>query len=89
MATIEDISGDGATALVEELRMMTDEQLLAQDLVQQGAVHALSTLLKSGCTEAMATDMLQSLRGNAKRIRDEAARRGKQELFEGDQTGFN
>lgn len=89
MATIEEISAQGAPAFSKELRAMADEQLLAQQLVQQGAVHALSTLLKIGCTESNAADMLASLRHNAQQIRKEAQRRGKPDLFVSDQTAFN
>ncbi len=89
MATIDEISAQGTPALVQHLRAMPDEQLLAQDLVQQGAVHALSSLLKIGCTEANVADMLMSLRENAQRIRDEATRRGKPNMFAFDQTAFD
>ncbi len=89
MATIEEISGQGTPAFAKELRAMADEQLLAQQFVQQGAVHALSTLLKIGCTESNAVDMLASLRQNAQQIRNEAERRGKPNLFVSDQTAFN
>jgi len=89
MASIEELSQQGPSAFVEQLREMQDEQLLAQQFVQQGAVHALSTLLKIGCTESNVAEMLASLRQNAQRIRDEAVRRGNPSLFESDQTGFN
>ncbi|WP_232346245.1 hypothetical protein [Cupriavidus sp. USMAA2-4] len=82
MATIEnDASLDAAF-----FDGMTDEELVAQDLVQQGAIHAVSFLLEHGCTEGTATDMLLSLRELADRIRAEAAKRGKTLLFETDQT---
>ncbi|TJY57433.1 hypothetical protein E4T66_17430 [Sinimarinibacterium sp. CAU 1509] len=67
---------------------MDDAGLTGQALVQQGAIHAVSFLLKSGCSEATATDMLASLREQAQFIRDEAARRGLHELFPADQTEF-
>lgn len=76
-------------AFVAELRAMEDSQLLAQNFVQQGAIHAVSFLLHYGCTEENAADMLASLRENAGRVRAEAARRGKPELFTEDQTVFN
>lgn len=59
--------------------------LVAQELVQQGAVHAVSFLLKNGCDKATATDMLTSLREHAQLIRAESVRRGKPTLFEQDQ----
>ncbi|WP_245785346.1 hypothetical protein [Paracidovorax wautersii] len=89
MASIEEISSQGPSAFVNQLREMEDEQLLAQQFVQQGAVHALSTLLKVGCTESNVAEMLASLRQNAQRIREEVERRGNPNLFEHDQTGFN
>ncbi|MBU6492186.1 MAG: hypothetical protein KGL61_05190 [Burkholderiales bacterium] len=67
---------------------MPDEMLVAQDLVQQGAVHAISFLLQNGCNERTATQMLASLRENARHIREEADRRGAS-LFEQDQVAFN
>lgn len=89
MASIEEISAEGPEAFAKELRAMPIEQLMAQQLVQQGAVHALSTLLKVGCTESNVADMLASLRKNAQEIRKESARRGRPNLFESDQTALN
>lgn len=86
MATIENID---PTELVRSLREMEDCQLLAQNFVQQGAIHAISFLLTHGCKEETAADMLASLRENAAAIRAEAARRGKPELFTEDQTAFS
>lgn len=86
MATIENTE---PTELVQSLRGMEDCQLLAQNFVQQGAIHAISWLLSNGCSEKTATDMLASLRSNATAIRAEAKRRGKPELFSEDQTAFN
>lgn len=72
MASIEEVSAKGASSFVKEIRAMQDGQLLAQQFVQQGAVHALSTLLKIGCTESNVVDMLDSLRQNAQHIRNVA-----------------
>lgn len=36
MATIKEISGQGSPAFAKEIRAMADEQLIAQQLVQQG-----------------------------------------------------
>jgi hypothetical protein len=88
VATIEEISAEGSPAFVKQIRAMQDDQLLAQQFVQQGAVHALSTLLKIGCTESNVAQMLASLRQNATLIREETKRRGKPNLFTLDQTGF-
>jgi hypothetical protein len=86
MATIENTA---PSELARTLRAMDDSQLLAQDFVQQGAIHAVGHLLAIGCTEANASEMLRSLRHNAAAVREEAARRGKPELFSEDQTAFN
>ncbi|GAP39031.1 hypothetical protein ABXN37_28715 [Piscinibacter sakaiensis] len=76
-------------AFKSQIAEMDEAQLVAQSLVQQGAVHAVGFLLKYGCTEQLATDMLASLRENARLLRAEAVRRGKPDLFDSDQTGFN
>jgi hypothetical protein len=86
VATIENTD---PSELVRSLRGMEDCQLLAQNFVQQGAIHAVSFLLSNGCSEETATDMLASLRSNASAIRAEAKRRGKPELFTEDQTAFS
>lgn len=84
MATIENAGVLDASAV----RDMSDAMLIAQDLVQQGAVHAISYLLQHGCNEETATHMLSSLQQNSSYIRTEAKRRGKP-LFDHDQTTFN
>ncbi len=71
-----------------QYREMPSPELIAQDLVQQGAIHAVSFLLQHGCSEETATQMLSSLRQNASHIRQEADRRGLS-LFEQDQTTFS
>lgn len=80
MATIEN-NGVLDPALYRD---MPDQMLVAQDLVQEGAVHAISFLLQHGCNEQTATQMLASLRENARHIRVEPDRRGAS-LFEQDQ----
>lgn len=85
MATIENYGSIDRTLFKD----MDEAQLLAQDLVQQGAVHAISFLLSNGCNEETATAMLASLRENARLIREEAQRRGKPSLFADDQMEFN
>jgi hypothetical protein len=77
-----------ADAFVAQVRGLDDAHLLAQEISQQGAVHAISTLLAAGCTEDNAVAMLASLREAAGVIRDERKRRGSNPLFETDQTGF-
>lgn len=68
------------------IESMPDEVLLAQDLVQQGAIHAVSWLLQTGCTRVTAAQMLDALQENAWTLRMEAVRRGKPSLFERNQT---
>lgn len=80
MATFEN-HGQHDPALFAAMDLAT---LRAQDLVQQGAIHALSTLLGLGCTARTAREMLDSLRTNAQMIRAEAACRGVA-LFDDDQ----
>jgi hypothetical protein len=89
MATIEDEGHDNHEALKTHLKGLDEAGLLAQDLVQQGAIHAIGHLLKTGVTEANAQAMLASLRENARLVREEARSRGKEDLFSRDQTGFN
>ncbi len=88
MATIENRGFTSRKLFIAELRKMDDAGLAAQQLVQQGAVNAVSYLLKHGCTPDMAERMLASLRENAQILRAEAERRGGS-LFAEDQTGFD
>lgn len=83
MATIENDMRPNDFAVM--LRGLDDGQLIGQELVQQGAVHAVSFLLAHGCTKDVANDMLESLRGNAAAIRAEIDLRGASPLFKADQ----
>lgn len=89
MAHIENEGVTSPARFVAEIRKMPDSMLMAQDLVQQGAINVVAWLLRQGCTEQNAAAALDSLRENAKLIRDEARRRGKPSLFDRDQTGFS
>ena len=89
MATIENEGVVSPAKFKAEMRSMPDEQLIGQDLVQQGAIHAVSYLLRHGCNETAAGEMLASLRENSRLIREEARRRGKPTLFAEDQTVFS
>lgn len=88
MAEIQEIGTPDRQALKAGILEMTEEDLVAQDLIQQGAIHAVSFLLVNGCNEETAGLMLHSLRENAALLRDEATRRGKPSLFSKDQTVF-
>lgn len=70
------------------LAAMEEPELIAQGLVQQGAVHAISYLIKVGCTEKNAAAMLASLRSQGKLVTAEAARRGLPH-FQNDQIAFD
>ena len=89
MLKIENIGPASCPDIRRRLRELDDVGLGASQLVQQSAIHALSTLLKMGCNEQSAVNMLTSLRENMKLFRQEAARRGKPDLFPVDQTGFD
>ncbi len=89
MGTTQKISTQSRQDFIDEIWSIPDEQLLAQDLVQQGAIHALSFLLMRGCTEEIVGSMLETLRANTAILRNEADRRGKSFLFEHDQVVFN
>lgn len=89
MATIENKGPTTAWNFNAVLRKMPAPVLLAQQCTQQGAVHAIAYLLKIGANEENAAATLASLRLNMDLVREEAARRGLQELFPEDQTGFN
>lgn len=77
------------TMTADTLKQMPNEVLVAQELTQQGAVHALSYLLKSGCSEAVAAEMLAQLRNQSLLLQAEVKRRGRLPLFAQDQTKFN
>jgi hypothetical protein len=63
------------------LEPMDEPELLAQQIVQQGATHALETLVAHGCTEQAAQDMLASLRSNMLVIEAVAQDKGFTRLF--------
>ena len=75
MATIENVACTTPEEFRVHIQSMADEVLIAQDLVQQGAINAIGFILQHGCTEETAANMLASLRENGKLIREEA--RGK------------
>jgi len=89
MATIVNNGPTTADKFTGELKKMDDAQLLAQHLVQQGGIHAISYLLKIGCDEENAMAMLESLRKNAELLRRESELRGQNNPFELDQTAFS
>ncbi len=72
--------------LVENMREMSDAELLGQDISQQSAIHAISHLLMVGVNQINAQEMLVSLRAGAQLVRDEYKRRGRPSIFSSDQT---
>lgn len=78
MASIENST---PTDFGPHCRAMDEPGLMAQQLVQQGAIHALETLLMHGCTEQTVQDMLASLRSNMLVIEAVAREKGFKRLF--------
>lgn len=83
---LKDATVESASAAFAKLDI---PELHAQEITQQGAIHAIATLLQAGCTEANAMEMLVSLRANAELIRQEFGRRGVDPIFDQDQTQFS
>lgn len=85
MAHIEDIAGTGEDQRTT-LMAMNQPELMAQQITQQGAMHALTTLLENGCSEQLAQDMLASLRSNMLVIEAVARDKGFTPLFANDDS---
>ncbi len=88
MVAIVNTGNKSREEIASDLRGLEYENIVGTIFVQQGAIHALGTLLSVGCSEQTAIDMLASLRSNMHLIRQEAARRGIPDMFPDDQTGF-
>jgi hypothetical protein len=89
MGNIYEFENGTPEKMREYLSGLDEGQLRAQEIMQQGAIHAISTLLKHGCTENTALEMLASLRNNASLMRNECEKRGLNPVFDQDQTPFN
>jgi CTP-dependent riboflavin kinase len=87
MATIK--AAKSQEQLAKHIKALSDEQLIGQELVQQGAIHAVTHLLNDGCSEATARNMLHSLRESADIVRAEAERRGRPAAFDNDKPVFH
>lgn len=61
---------------LEELRQFDGPELMAQQLVQHGAIHAIEFLLRAGVTLENANGMKQSLRANLSVIEETAREKG-------------
>lgn len=87
MATLVNVGSHEAFA--GELRKLGNPELIAQQCTQQGAIHAVAWLLRNGVTPDNASAQLASLRRMAQLMRDEMRRRGLQDPYPEDQTGFS
>lgn len=80
MATIEN---EGSPArMLEQLRAMNEGELVAQQIAQNAAIHAVTFLLAKGCTESLAIEMLSQLRLNEKVIAAIAEAKGFKRMFD-------
>lgn len=60
----------------DELKKMTDGEIIAQEIVQKGAVYALRRLLTDGCTPERCSELLDQASRLALHIQDECRKRG-------------
>ncbi len=86
MASLENMD---PAAHLANLQGMDEAGLLGQQLVQQGAIHAVTFLLANGCSEALAIEMLASLRKNMETVCQIAAAKGYTRLFSDVAPNFN
>ena len=62
--------------VLAEFRAMSDPEILAQEIVQKGAVHALTSLLRTGVTEHNVRAALRDLEFCTSAVSAECLRRG-------------
>lgn len=62
--------------LERHLKTLDKAELLAQEITQKSAMHAINTLLRIGCTESHARQMLRSLESFGTLISAECRTRG-------------
>lgn len=79
MATIENLTHGDLPAFLETL---DETELIGQQLVQQGAIHAVQFLLQHGCDPAIAGAMLASLQNCMAQVTEVAERKGFRKLFD-------
>ena len=77
---IEDVAC--SESLRAALMTMDEPEMMAQQIVQRGAMHALTTLQSHGCSAQAVQDMLASLRSNMQVIEAVAREKGFKRLFE-------
>lgn len=80
MASLEELTGRGDLAAL--LKGLDEPSLMAQQIVQRGAMHALQALLERGCTEDLARAMLASLAANMQVIEAIARSKGFTRVFD-------
>lgn len=85
MAHIEELRS--AEELRAHLMTLDEPSLLGQQLVQQGAIHALSTLLANGGSATIARGMLDSLQRNMEVVAAVAQAKGFNRLFDAPTDG--
>ncbi len=78
MAEISNLEGDYSAYLSD----MDESVLVAQQITQKGAIHAIEFLIQHGCTREIADDMLSSLRANMAAISAVAQSKGFRKLFD-------
>lgn len=71
------------------LESLDEGGLIGQQLAQQGAIHVLTFLLANGCSEALAINMLASLRHHMEVISEVAEAKGYTRLFSSTPPNFN
>jgi hypothetical protein len=86
MATLENTTPANFRAHLEQ---MDEPELLAQQLTQRGAIHVLTFLLTNGCSEALAIELVASLRMNMALIVEIAQAKGLKPLFSDVPPNFN
>jgi len=77
VATIDVLNtAEAWSAWTKEMRGMSSAELIAQQLVQRGAEHALAELMKAGATPERCEAMLASVRNGLHEIHVAAHERG-------------
>lgn len=73
---IENAGGQSVATIRAKLRELEKGELMATEIAQKAAMHALATLLRIGVTAANAQAMLDSLGRIASVVAEESKRRG-------------
>lgn len=73
MAIIE--NAESLEGFKAALKQMNEGELLAQELVQQGAIHALQQLLLNGCTAELCAEMISSAMQLGEHVKEECRAR--------------